>query len=125
MLRLIAALALCLAPLSAGAQLLINGQPVGSNSAGWVAQQDVTLDATGNATWVFDTANLPPVVPAVVHLPKLMDTANPIICNWTARTQLLVSVHCWRSNTLSALLGGMFQGAVAGAQVTLVARAIP
>lgn len=94
------------------------------NVMGWVRQQDVTLDAAGNATWTFDPLDPPPVVPAVVHLPKAMDTTNPIICNYTARTVLLVTVHCWRTN-VSGLLTSLLGGTVAGAQVTLVARAIP
>jgi len=125
MMRALIALALCLAPIGAGAQALINGQPPAMlASTGWVAQQDVVLDASGNATWTFDPINLPPVVPAVVHLPRAMDATNPIICNWTAKTQLLVSIHCWRTN-VSGLLSSLFGATASGAQVTLVARAIP
>lgn len=90
----------------------------------WVAQQTVTLDASGNATWTFDPGNPPPVVPAVVHLPKAMDTQNPVICNFTAVSTTSVSIHCWRT-TLLGLLNSLFTGSVAGAQVNLVARAIP
>lgn len=88
----------------------------------WVAQQTVTLDASGNATWTFDTP--PPVVPAVVHMPKAVDTQNPVTCNFTTVTMTGVTVHCWRT-TLLGLLTSLYSGSVAGAQVNLVARAIP
>ncbi|KQM65774.1 hypothetical protein ASE75_05960 [Sphingomonas sp. Leaf17] len=90
----------------------------------WVDQKTVTLDAAGNATWTFDLGNAPPVVPVVVHMPAAMDTTNPITCNYTARTMTGVSIHCWRT-TLLGLLTSLYSGSVAGAQVTLVARAIP
>lgn len=115
---LVGAIALAAVPAPARAQLL--NVPV----AQWVAQQIVTLDASGNATWTFDPTNRPPVVPAVVHLPKAMDTTNPIICNFTAVSTSAVTVHCWRT-TLLGLLNSLFTGSVTGAQVNLVARAIP
>ncbi|KTT68262.1 hypothetical protein [Sphingomonas sanguinis] len=90
----------------------------------WIKQTDVTLDASGNATWSFDPADPPPVVPAIVHLPRAADATNPIICNWMSRSTTSVTVHCWRTN-LSGLLGALFSGSIAGSQVTLVARAIP
>jgi hypothetical protein len=90
----------------------------------WVAQQTVVLDSAGNAAWTFDASNPPPVVPVVVHMPKAMDTANPVMCNFTAITMTTVTVHCWRTS-LFGLLTNLFNGSVTGAQVTLVARAIP
>lgn len=116
---LIAAASLMSAPASAQ---LVN--PPTLPAPQWVAQQIVTLDSSGNATWTFDPANPPPVVPAVVHLPKAMDTTNPIICNFTAVSMTSVTVHCWRT-TLLGLLNSLFTGSVTGAQVNLVARAIP
>jgi hypothetical protein len=90
----------------------------------WVAQQTVVLDASGNATWTFDPSNPPPVVPAVVHMPRAMDTTNPVTCNFTDISRSGVTVHCWRTSLLG-LLTNLYSGSVAGAQVNLVARAIP
>lgn len=90
----------------------------------WVDQKTLTLDASGNATWTFDPASPPPIVPVVVHMPAAMDTTNPVTCNYTARTVVLVSIRCWRTSLLG-LLTNLYSGSVAGAQVTLVARAIP
>jgi hypothetical protein len=90
----------------------------------WVAQQTVTLNSTGDAAWSFDPDSLPPVVPAVVHMPKAMDTTNPITCNFTSISRTGVTVHCWRT-TLLGLLTNLYSGSVNGAQVNLVARAIP
>lgn len=87
-----------------------------------VQQQTVTLDASGNATWTFSPAFA--VTPVVVHMPAAMDTVNPITCNYTARSATSVSVHCWRTSLLG-LLTNLYSGSVTGAQVTLVARAIP
>ncbi len=89
----------------------------------WVAQQMVTLDSSGNATWTFDPDKPPPVVPAVVHLPKAMDMTNPVICNFTTISITGVTVHCWRT-TLLGLITNIFGGSVAGAQVNLQATAV-
>jgi len=80
----------------------------------------VTLDATGDATWTYDTPF--PVAPDLSHMVQGLDKINPVTCNYMARTNALVTIHCWRANTLSALLGGMFSGSVAGVQVNLTAR---
>lgn len=120
--------ALLIAALVVGAQAPAVGQCYRDGlpcvTTTWIKQTDVTLDASGNATWTFDPADPPPVVPAIVHLPKAGDATNPIICNWMTRSTTSVTVHCWRTN-VSGLLAGLFSGSIAGAQVTLVARAIP
>lgn len=116
------ALILVLAAASPAAAQGLYVAPAPAAPAQWVAQQTVTLDAAVNATWTFDSP--PPVVPAVVHLPKAMDTQNPVICNFTAVSMAGVTIHCWRT-TLLGLLNSLFTGSVQGAQVNLVARAIP
>ena len=88
-----------------------------------VAQKDVVLDAAGNATWDYSAVGFTKT-PAVVHLAQALDTSNPITCNYTARSQTSVSVHCWRTSLLG-LLTNLYSGSVAGATVTLVARAVP
>ncbi|MBB5697187.1 hypothetical protein [Sphingomonas yantingensis] len=88
-----------------------------------VAQKDVVLDASGNATWDYSAVGFTKA-PAVVHLVQAMDTANPITCNYTARSQTSVTIHCWRTSLLG-LLTNLYSGSVAGATVTLVARAVP
>lgn len=88
-----------------------------------VAQKDVVLDAAGNATWDYSAVGFTKT-PAVVHLAQAMDTSNPITCNYTARSQTSVSVHCWRTSLLG-LLTNLYSGSVAGATVVLVARAVP
>lgn len=92
-----------------------------------VQSEEVTLDASGNATWAFKPAF--PIVPAVVHMPRAMDAANPIVCNFTAITASAVSIHCWRSAPVTvSLLGAIvnpFLGTIGGAKVNLVARYIP
>ncbi|MBQ1479845.1 MAG: hypothetical protein IIZ30_07395 [Sphingomonas sp.] len=120
---LIALLLIAGASAPAGAQCYRDGLPCVSAPT-WIKQTDVTLDAAGNATWTFDPSDPPPVVPAIVHLPRAGDSTNPIICNWMSRSTTSVMVHCWRTN-LSGLLAGLFSGSIAGSQVTLVARAIP
>lgn len=87
----------------------------------------VTLDSSGNATWTFDTPF--PFTPSVVHMPKAMDTTNPVVCNFTSVTATTVSVHCWRSaSVVVSILGATvsaFGGVITGAQVNLIARSIP
>lgn len=112
-----------LAAIAAGAAPA-RAQLVNPPTPQWVAQQTVTLDASGNATWTFDPENRPPVIPAVVHMPRAMDLINPVTCNFTAITMTMVTVHCWRTSLLG-LLTNLYSGSVAGAQVNLVARAIP
>lgn len=94
------------------------------NPAADVRSSVVTLDSSGNATWDFTAGGTQPPfsgVPDVTHIPQAMDNANPIICNYTARTASLVSVHCWRTNTLG-LLSGLLTGPITGGQVNLIAR---
>lgn len=84
-----------------------------------VESTTVTLDAGGNATWTFAPAF--PATPDVTHIPQAMDTANPIICNYTARTATQVTIHCWRT-ALIGLLTNLYAGSTTGAQVNLIAR---
>lgn len=95
--------------------------PFGSPSQ--VQSTTVALDSSGNARWDFAPAF--PAPPDITHMVQAMDTTNPITCNYTARTATYVSIHCWRANTLSALLGGLFSGSVTGAQVNPIARYRP
>lgn len=88
-----------------------------------VVQKDGVLDASGNATWDYSAQGFTKT-PAVVHLVQAMDSANPIICNYTARSATSVSIHCWRTSLLG-LLTNLYSGSVAGATVALVARAVP
>lgn len=87
-----------------------------------VQQQEVVLDASGNATWTFDVPF--PTEPAVAHIPRALDTTNPLICNFTAVSTTAVTIHCWRTN-LTGLLTGLLSGPPAGGKVKLLARAIP
>lgn len=87
-----------------------------------VQSTTVTLDSSGNATWAFTPAF--PEAPDVTHIPHAMDTVNPLICNYTARTPSLVTIHCWRTS-LIGLLTGLLSGPVTGAQVNLIARYRP
>lgn len=107
-------LALCLCPMNAYAQVnnpYVNPTRVDSN--------DVVLDASGNGTWTFDTPFNG--VPDVTHMPKALDTINPLICNFTAVTATMVSIHCWRT-ALLGLLTGLLSGPTTGATVHLIAR---
>ena len=88
-----------------------------------VDQTVVTHNASGDATWNYSVQF--PAAPAVVHLPKSVNTSDALICNWTSITQTSVSIHCWRTNTLAALLTGLLTGSTTGLQVSLVARYIP
>lgn len=97
--------------------------PPDMSNYGTVAQKDVILDASGNATWDYTGLNFPGI-PIVTHLPQAVDTVNPLICNYTSRTQTAVSVHCWRTSLLG-LLSGLLSGPVTGAKVSLIARYIP
>lgn len=116
-------------PLLAAAALLLaergSAQTVSSLyvSGAMVDQTVVTLDASGNASWTY-TANFPGV-PALVHLPKAVNSSDALICNWTSITQTSASIHCWRTNVLSGLLSGVLGGTTTGLQVSLVARYIP
>lgn len=87
-----------------------------------VQSTTVTLDSSGNATWTFTPAF--PEAPDVTHIPQAMDTVNPLICNYTARTPNIVTIHCWRTS-LIGLLTGLLSGPVTGAQVNLIARYRP
>jgi len=118
MLRLLSAALAAVSPLAchteAHAQVvssLIGPAQVQSNT--------VTLDASGNATWTF-TAPFP-ATPDITHMPVAVDSVNPLICNYTARSATAVSIHCWRTS-LSGLLTGLLSGPVTGAQVNLIAR---
>lgn len=84
-----------------------------------VQSNTVTLDAGGNATWTFTTPF--PAAPDITHMPIAVDMANPLICNYTARSATAVSIHCWRTSLLG-LLTGLLSGPVTGAQVNLIAR---
>lgn len=119
--RLVAAALLCVASVTAPAKAQVVSPLYGSNSL--IDQTVVTLDASGNATWNFTTVF--PGVPAIVHLPKQSGTTDALICNWTSVSQTSVTIHCWRTNVLGALLSGVLGGATAGQQVSLVARYIP
>lgn len=103
-------------------QATVDSMIAANASAARVDQKDVVLNSTGDATWTYDTAF--PKAPAVAHIPGAIDTQNPIICNFTARTATSVSIHCWRTN-VSGLLSSLFGGTAAGATVSLVARAVP
>lgn len=116
---LLAGLLALAAPAAANAQVVSGIYPAGA----MVDQTVVTLDSSGNASWNYSVQF--PGIPAVVHLPKAVNTSDALICNWTAITQTSVSIHCWRTNTLSALLTGLLGGTTAGLQVSLVARYIP
>lgn len=120
-----ALLALALVASALGCHTQAHAQTVSPlyNSGAMVDQAVVTLDASGNATWTYTA--LFPGVPAVVHLPKAVNTSDALICNYTSLTQTSVSIHCWRTNTLAALLTGLLTGTTAGLQVSLVARYIP
>lgn len=92
--------------------------PVALNAAD-VRSANVTLNTTGDGTWTFDTPFAG--VPDVTHLPKAVDTVNPVICNTTSITTTSVTLHCWRTNTLG-LLSSLLGGPIAGARVNLIAR---
>lgn len=91
-------------------------------SASLVQSTTVSLDSSGNAAWTFSPAF--PEAPDVTHIPQAMDTINPLICNYTARTATFVTIHCWRTSLLG-LLSGLLSGPVTGAQVNLIARYRP
>lgn len=112
--RLLCIFVLLSAPLSAQVDYPPSTVVVESNT--------VTLDAGGNGTWTFTTPFAG--TPDVTHLPKAMDTTNPLICNFTSVDSTQVSVHCWRT-ALLGLLTGLLSGPVTGGQVKLIARYKP
>lgn len=87
-----------------------------------VESSEVTLDSSGNGTWTFTPAFNG--IPSVTHLPKALDTTNPLICNFTSISATAVTIHCWRT-ALLGLLTGLLSGPTTGATVTLMARYRP
>lgn len=93
-----------------------------------VRSADLTLDASGNASWdVTNGGTLPPfsAVPDVTHLAQAVNTNDYLVCNYMVRTTTTIAVHCLRINGLAALLTGLLGGSLAGVKVNLIARYRP
>ena len=123
MYKLLIMLAL-LVPMPVAAQVSYPPVATGINVAD-VRSMDLTLDASGVATWdvtAGGTAQPFGGVPDVTHLPQAVNSTDMLVCNFTTRTATTIVVKCLRVNTVAALLTGLFGGTIAGLKVNLIAR---